>query len=67
MLVTIDESLCIGCGLCEEVAPDIFKIGDYHAGILRQPQTEEEILMAKIALRDCPTGALRIDQPARGT
>ncbi len=26
--ITIDESLCTGCGLCEANCPECFKIGD---------------------------------------
>jgi ferredoxin len=26
--ITIDDSLCTGCGLCAENCPDVFEMGD---------------------------------------
>ena len=28
MRPVVDESLCIGCGTCEELCPDVFEVGD---------------------------------------
>lgn len=28
MKVTVDEATCVGCGLCEQACPDVFKLGD---------------------------------------
>ena len=28
MKVTVDVDACIGCGVCESVCPDVFKIND---------------------------------------
>ena len=59
MDVFIDTKKCVGCGLCEEVAPSIFTIGDYYARILRQPSNDEEVALIRIIQRDCPAGAIR--------
>ena len=32
MKVTVDETLCSGCGVCEEMAPDVFEMND--AGVV---------------------------------
>lgn len=29
MNVSIDESGCIGCGLCTQVCPEVFEMGDF--------------------------------------
>ncbi|MDM7202964.1 MAG: ferredoxin [Thermodesulfobacteriaceae bacterium] len=26
--LTIDEELCIGCGTCVEICPEVFRLGD---------------------------------------
>ena len=28
MKITIDDSLCTGCGLCASNCPDVFEVGD---------------------------------------
>jgi ferredoxin len=28
MRPVVDEDLCIGCGSCEEICPDVFEVGD---------------------------------------
>ena len=28
MKPVVDEDLCIGCGTCEEICPDVFQVGD---------------------------------------
>ncbi len=28
MKITIDDSLCTGCGLCASSCPDVFEVGD---------------------------------------
>jgi len=62
--VYIHTDLCVGCGLCEELAPRIFKVGDYHARVLRRPETKEEVELARVIMRDCPPGAIDIIPPA---
>lgn len=59
MELYIDTGLCVGCGLCEEMAPAIFSIGDYHARIVRQPITADEKELMQVILRDCPAGAIK--------
>jgi ferredoxin len=28
MRPVVDQELCIGCGACEEICPDVFQVGD---------------------------------------
>lgn len=51
---------CIGCHLCGETAPEIFRPSDdgvFHI-VFRQPQSPEEIDLAGVAMRDCPAEAI---------
>ncbi len=64
MEVYIHTDLCVGCGLCEEPAPRIFKVGDYHARVLHRPETKEEVELTRVIMRDCPPGAIDLIPPA---
>jgi ferredoxin len=63
MKVVVDLSICDLHGLCVETAPEVFQIGDdgsLHVVI----ETPPEDLRAKVgaAVRDCPTGAISIEE-----
>jgi ferredoxin len=63
MKVVVDVNLCNLHGLCLETAPEVFKIGD--DGVLHVlMETPPEGLRAKVdkAVRECPTGAISIEQ-----
>ena len=63
MKVVVDVSVCNLHGLCLEVAPEVFKIGD--DGVLHVLiETPPESLRAKVdrAVRECPTGAISIEK-----
>ncbi len=54
------DDQCIICGLCDELAPSIFKIsqdGDHNV-VHRQPQTESEVALAEEVLSSCPVEAI---------
>ena len=63
MKVVVDLSICNLHGLCVETAPEVFEIGD--DGELRVlNETPPEGLRAKVdkAVRECPTGAISIEE-----
>jgi ferredoxin len=63
MKVVVDVSLCNLHGLCLEIAPEVFKIGD--DGVLQVlNETPPDHLRAKVdrAVRECPTGAISIEK-----
>jgi ferredoxin len=63
MKVVVDVSLCSLHGLCQETLPEVFKIGD--DGVLHVlDETPPEGLRAKVdkAVRECPTGAIFIEE-----
>lgn len=64
MKVKVVENLCIGCGACQSLVPDVFEIGDQGVAeakntIITDKEKEEEILVAK---DNCPTGAIDIEE-----
>lgn len=54
-MVKIDKNKCIGCGLCAELCPEIFEIGeDGKAGVKKQ----KKLPCVKDAIEACPVGAI---------
>jgi ferredoxin len=63
MKVRVDQSLCSGCGLCEEVCPDVFEMGDDGIAKVKveivPPEAEE---LCHDAADQCPSQAINVDQ-----
>jgi ferredoxin len=58
-----NDTSCIDCGLCPDLAPLIFKRqedGGY-TYVFRQPVTREEIALAEEARDSCPTESIGND------
>ncbi|MFH0732377.1 MAG: ferredoxin [Candidatus Omnitrophota bacterium] len=58
MKVIIDESLCTGCGLCENVCPEIFKVDDNVAKVISKDFSSCD---PQQAADDCPVTAIIIE------
>lgn len=62
MKVTIDRSGCIGCGLCEQLCPEVFRMGDDGAAeAYAQPDAEHEA-GAKDAEESCPVSVIHTEE-----
>ena len=62
MKIVIDWDLCQGHGNCTGEAPEVFRLDDQ--GNLQLLMEEAPLELAKqldLAVRYCPTGAIRID------
>ena len=58
----IDEELCVGTGVCEATAPDLFEIGDDGIShVLVDFVPEDRLQAAREAAANCPTRALKVD------
>ena len=57
------DSSCIDCDLCRNTAALIFTRNDEIGATVvgRQPGREDELLLAKTALEDCPTDSIGMD------
>ncbi len=57
--VTVDPDLCIGCGLCAEICPEVFRIGDdEQAHVIEGANCSESDCCAE-ARDSCPTEAIK--------
>ena len=58
MKTYIDESLCIGCGLCTSIEPNVFQMNDGgKAEVIADTTSDTEQTVIE-AIESCPTGAI---------
>ncbi len=61
MKVVIDQSACIGCGLCESTCPEVFRMNDDNlAEVHAQPAEVTDSLQE--AVDGCPVGAITVEE-----
>ncbi len=56
-MVKIDKSKCVGCGLCTQICPEVFKLSedDLKAEVVSENSEAECV---KEAIDNCPTEAI---------
>jgi ferredoxin len=63
MRVIVDEDLCLGCGICEGLAPDVFSLANEpFAEVLVDPvpeEFEEDVIQSA---EECPEEAIIIEE-----
>lgn len=60
MKVKIIEEKCIGCGQCEAICSDVFKLGDDGLAHVIGEVTEQLEEDVRDAVSSCPTEAIEI-------
>ncbi|MFH1837316.1 MAG: ferredoxin [Candidatus Omnitrophota bacterium] len=60
MKVTVNEETCIGCGLCVQVAPDIYEMKEDKAMALVNEIPEDKMRGAQDGSEQCPVAAIEI-------
>ena len=60
MKVTIEEG-CIACGLCVEICPTVFKMGDEVAEVITVEMPADCEDDAKQAAEDCPIEVIIVE------
>lgn len=61
MIASVDQSGCIGCGMCEQTAPEVFQLRAARRRLFPEkcrPHCEEA---AKEAASNCPVSVIHID------
>ncbi len=62
MKTRVDEDLCIGCGVCPDVAPEVFEMGsDDKARAKVDPVPAHLQASCREACDQCPQAAIEID------
>lgn len=61
MKVRIDDDLCTGCGLCTDSVPDVFKMGDDIAHVVKADVPANLEAAVKEAADDCPAEAIIVE------
>lgn len=60
MKLEVEEDLCIGCGACVVTAPLVFDFNDNGlAKVIMSPIDKENLELAKEAMGNCPTDAIK--------
>lgn len=63
MKVTVDKDLCLGCGICEGIVPEVFSLErEPVAEVLLDPVPEEFWEMVRQSADECPEGAILIEE-----
>lgn len=63
MKIVIDYDMCQGHGNCEGDAPEVFQLDDDgNVQILQKSPPEELRAKVELAVKYCPTRAIRIDE-----
>lgn len=61
MKIELDRAKCIGLGICESIAPDVFEVDDDGDLVLMHEQVGDDALPeVEEAVRSCPAAALRL-------
>ncbi len=60
MKVKIDEEACIGCELCEQTCPEVFRMEGDVAVVISDDVAEESETGVEDSAESCPTDAIII-------
>jgi len=63
MKAIVDQDLCIGCGLCPDLCPEVFKMGDDDkAKVIVDEVPEDAEDTCRDAAEQCPVEAIQIEE-----
>lgn len=63
MKPTVDHSLCIGCGACEDTCPEVFRLEDDGLShVITDAVVEDLYGCVREAADSCPVDAISIEE-----
>lgn len=65
--ITVVQEYCIGCGLCQKIAPNSFEMIDKKANIRSNTLSQEDTAAALEAMEKCTANAIKINLPSNIT
>ncbi len=60
MKAIVDPEKCIGCGLCAQVAPEVYEMKEDKAVVIVDEIVEEKVEDAKSGADQCPVMAIDV-------
>lgn len=60
MKAKVDEALCIGCGACEGIAPQVFRMES--DGLAHVIEGADDFASAQDAADSCPVSAITVEK-----
>lgn len=61
MKAIVDSDICVGCGLCSEICPEVFSMQGEEAVAFANLMSAEHLDEAKEAAEKCPVDAIGIE------
>ena len=61
MKAKVDPDVCIGCGLCPTICPEVFKMDGDKAVVHVEAVPKEVEAECKKASEDCPVSAITVE------
>lgn len=61
MKATIDRDGCIGCGMCADICPDVFRMDDEDKAEVYADVTDDTLADAVNAVESCPVSVIEME------
>lgn len=63
MKAKVNKDICIGCGACQAIVPDVFELEDDGLASCKVDSIKDELKdEVTDAAESCPTGAIEIEE-----
>ena len=60
MKATVIDDVCVGCGMCAQICPEVFESRDDKAVVIANPVPKEAEDTVKQAASECPVEAIKV-------